>query len=282
VGTPRSSVPDADALDELWRTYYRATFNPARLNPGAMRAEMPKKHWSTLPETRDLRALVAEALARVAAMAESAPPTVLDVMPDDRRIPSLRAAATGCEACPLHGPATQTVFGEGPADARVVLVGEQPGDHQEDRCGRPFQGPAGTLLRELMRGAGLPPAEAYLTNAVKHFRFRGKKRLHDRPRADEVQACRPWLVAELERVRPAVLVLLGATATRSVLGQRVRSRDVRGKVLQTAFAPITLPTWHPAAVLRSDDPDALREELSLALRHASRAARAKPREGDLV
>lgn len=269
-GAPRASVPDGDALDALWRTYYRATFNPARLNLEAMRAEMPKKHWRTMPETRDLKALIAEAPARVAAMAERARPTVADVMPTDRRLPSLRRAASACVACPLYGPATQTVFGEGPPDAPLVVVGEQPGD-QEDRRGRPFVGPAGTLLRELMEGAGLPPAEAYLTNAVKHFRFRGKRRLHDRPRAGEVQACRPWLLAELSQLKPRVLLLLGATATRSLLGQRVRFRDLRGRLIESPFAPATIATWHPSAILRAPDPDAIQRELTAALalaRHA--------------
>ncbi|MAQ17903.1 MAG: uracil-DNA glycosylase [Sandaracinus sp.] len=265
-GAPRSAVPDADGLDDLWRTYYRATFNPARTNLKAMRAEMPAKHWSTLPETRDLRALVAEAPARVAAMAARAErqPTVADVLPERRSLETLREAAPACRACPLHGPATQVVFGEGPADARVVLVGEQPGD-QEDRRGRPFVGPAGSLLREVMASVGLPPGETYLTNSVKHFRFRGKRRIHDRPRAGEVQACRPWLHAELELVKPEVLVLLGATATRSLLGSRVKFRDVRGKVVATPFAPHTVVTVHPSAILRAEDGATLKESLSSAL-----------------
>ena len=127
------------------------------------------------------------------------------------------------------------------------------------------KGPAGSLLREVMASVGLPPGETYLTNSVKHFRFRGKRRIHDRPRAGEVQACRPWLHAELELVKPEVLVLLGATATRSLLGSRVKFRDVRGKVVATPFAPHTVVTVHPSAILRAEDGATLKESLSSAL-----------------
>ena len=287
AGAPRSSVPDGDAFDELWRAYYRATFNPARLNLSMMKSEMPMKHWSTLPETRDLRQMIAEAPSRVASMASEARPSAESVMPpvEHRSLPTLRSALPACRACPLHEPATQGVFGEWagleaqgrmPRSHGFVVVGEQPG-HHEDLSGRPFVGPAGTLLREIFAEVGFPLERTYLTNAVKHFRFRGKRRLHDRPRAGEVRACRPWLLAELEQLRPSTLVLLGSTATRSVLGRFAKPQALRGRMFPSPFAPRTLVTWHPSAVLRARERgDAIRSELrshlALATREEGRAS----------
>ena len=196
-------------------------------------------------------------------------------LPDRRTIASLRKAAVGCRGCPLYLQATQTVFGEGKADARIVLVGEQPGD-QEDLAGRPFVGPAGKLLDRALAAAGLTRSAVYVTNAVKHFNFepRGKFRLHKRPPATAVKACRPWLDAELEALRPAVVVLLGATAAQAILGPTFRVTRDRGKVVRGSF----IATLHPSALLRAPDPAAreasfalLVADLKLAARHASRA-----------
>lgn len=181
---------------------------------------------------------------------------------------ALAGALPGCRGCELWGPATQAVPGEGPSRARLVLVGEQPGD-QEDRAGRPFVGPAGQLLDRALVEAGIDRAEAFTTNAVKHFRFTvsGKRRIHATPEAAHVAACRPWLDAELETVRPEVVVLLGATAAKAVYGPSFRITRQRGEVMPwpslMADPPVALATAHPSAVLRA--PDDAREQAYQAL-----------------
>ncbi|MDX2080151.1 MAG: UdgX family uracil-DNA binding protein [Terrimicrobiaceae bacterium] len=166
----------------------------------------------------------------------------------------LRKEAAGCRACPLYRDATQTVFGEGPGDARLVFVGEQPGD-QEDVEGRPFIGPAGRLLAEAFEEAGIRREDVYVTNAVKHFKFvqRGKRRLHEKPSEAEVRACRPWLEGELRAIQPAVLVCLGATAAQSIIGAHVRVLRDRGRVMASSFCEWTFVTVHPSALLRMPD-----------------------------
>ncbi len=171
-------------------------------------------------------------------------------VPRSRDLADLASAAHACRGCDLWEPATQVVFSSGERSARLVLVGEQPGD-QEDRAGEPFVGPAGRLLDQALVEAGIDRSAAYLTNAVKHFRFerRGSRRIHKTPGAGHVTACRPWLGAELESVSPAVVVALGATAARAVLDRTVRIGDVRGRVLDEPRGPV-LVTAHPSAVLR--------------------------------
>jgi DNA polymerase len=209
-------------------------------------------------------------------------------------LPTLASACRRCEACPLYCAATQAVFGEGPAHARIMLVGEQPGD-EEDRRGHPFVGPAGAVLAEALAEAGLPRDEIYLTNAVKHFKFveRGKRRLHEKPNARERAACRPWLAAELRLVRPRIVVALGATAAASLLGPSVRVLRDRGQI--RPLTPDTrdetidaLVTLHPSAVLRGPTPERRRElrawlvgdlrlvaaRVDVASRHRERASRA--------
>ncbi|MFF5969520.1 UdgX family uracil-DNA binding protein [Streptomyces collinus] len=177
-------------------------------------------------------------------------------------LPALRKAAGECRGCPLHRDATQTVFGAGDADARVMLVGEQPGD-QEDRQGKPFVGPAGKLLDRALEEAGIDPSEAYVTNAVKHFKFTQaeprKRRIHKAPNLREMSACGPWLAAELAVVEPELIVVLGATAGKALLGSSFRVTQVRGTVLEEEIhgRPERLvPTVHPSSVLRSDDREA--------------------------
>jgi DNA polymerase len=179
--------------------------------------------------------------------------------PPTRDLAALRTAAAACTACPLFRNATQTVWGEGPSDATIVLVGEQPGD-DEDRAGRPFVGPAGRLLDRALADAGIARSRCWVTNAVKHFKWtpRGKRRIHERPSAREIAACRPWLEAEIASLAPDVVVCLGATAVASVLGPRVRVMRDRGKVFPSAFAGRTLVTIHPSAILRAPDVDARR------------------------
>lgn len=166
----------------------------------------------------------------------------------------LQEVARGCTACPLHRRATQTVFGEGLVRARVVAIGEQPGD-QEDRQGRPFVGPAGRVLDDGLDRAGINRTEVYVTNVVKHFKWteRGKRRIHQRPNRDEIEACHPWLEAELTVVDPRAVLLLGATASKALLGSSFRVTKERGRPVPSELAPIVIATVHPASVLRAGD-----------------------------
>jgi uracil-DNA glycosylase family protein len=175
-----------------------------------------------------------------------------DFLPSQKNLASLRRAAEGCRGCPLYADATQAVFGEGPDSARVMMVGEQPGD-QEDRQGRPFVGPAGRMLDEILAEVGIPREKVYLTNAVKHFKWtpRGKRRIHAKPTVREVRACRPWLEAELAALRPPILVCLGATAAQDLLGSDFKLTERRGTPFASDWAEWTLATYHPSAVLRA-------------------------------
>jgi uracil-DNA glycosylase family protein len=169
---------------------------------------------------------------------------------------ALREAAAACQGCDLYEHATQTVFGEGPVRAKVMLVGEQPGDI-EDLQGRPFVGPAGRVLHEGMAAAGIDPATAYITNAVKHFKFvqRGKRRIHATPKVYEIRACRPWLEAELKVIKPSLVVALGATAAQTLLGPAFRLTQHRGEILRSDLADRIMATLHPSAILRVPDED---------------------------
>jgi len=175
-------------------------------------------------------------------------------VPRGATLDELRAAAARCEGCELFRRATQMVFGRGPADARVVLVGEQPGD-QEDLKGAPFVGPAGEVLDRALAEAGLDRAQVYVTNAVKHFSFveRGRRRIHQTPRLPEIAACRPWLEAELDVIKPQILGCLGATAARAILGPDFRLMRQRGQFFETRWAARTIATFHPSAILRGQD-----------------------------
>jgi uracil-DNA glycosylase len=174
-------------------------------------------------------------------------------LPQELSLPALRDAAADCKGCPLWQLGTQTVFGEGPQSAAVMLVGEQPGD-QEDKAGKPFVGPAGRLLDKALTEAGIDRSATYLTNAVKHFKWqaRGKRRIHQKPTGAEITACRPWLEAELAVVQPRVLVLLGATATQSLLGRQFRVTQNRRKLIESDLAGAVTATIHPSAILRGE------------------------------
>ncbi|MGH2657238.1 MAG: UdgX family uracil-DNA binding protein [Actinomycetota bacterium] len=187
--------------------------------------------------------------------------TAADFLPLRRSLTALREAAASCRGCPLYRDATQTVFGEGRAAAEVVFVGEQPGD-QEDRRGKPFVGPAGRVLGEALEEAGIDRADVYITNVVKHFKFtpRGKRRIHKRPSAAETAACRPWLDAELEAIRPTALMALGATAAQDLFGRSFRVTKQRGRSLDSDLAPLVMASVHPSSILRAPDDDARREE----------------------
>jgi DNA polymerase len=267
-GVPRSEAPTEDKTEELWKRYYSHIFNPARVKVHAMQTEMPKKYWKNLPEAAVIPSLLNEAPKRVEAMmakSRAKPPPAADDEAQPAPVPAstdldiLRQAAAHCTACPLYKNATQTVFGEGRPHARLVLVGEQPGD-QEDLAGHPFVGPAGQLLDRALAEAGIDRKKAYVTNAVKHFKWEpvGQRRLHKKPSSREIAACRPWLRAELEALQPEVVICLGATAAQSVIGPQIRVMSDRGSWFKTELCARTTVTMHPSSLLRAPD-EATRE-----------------------
>jgi len=268
-----ASRPEAeDETDELWRTYFANIFNPARVKIRAMQSEMPKKYWKNMPEASLIPDLIAGAERRVQEMAAreaSQPPAFHERLQAQWRgqedgvelaglppLKRLREEAAGCTRCPLHCHATQTVFGEGPADAAIMFVGEQPGD-VEDLAGRPFIGPAGKVFDEAAAAAGIDRRQIYVTNAVKHFKYerRGKRRIHMRPDAGEVAHCRWWVAKEIEIIRPQIVVALGATAYLSLTGESRPIAEVRGMPIPMQEGRMLLVTTHPAAILRMPDED---------------------------
>ncbi|MEL6101830.1 MAG: UdgX family uracil-DNA binding protein [Pseudomonadota bacterium] len=267
AGQSKPNLP-ADGAEDLWITYFRNIFNPARLKVKAMTAEMPKKYWKNMPEAATIPDLIAGAEARVATMRKTAPSLpplraekILarlpseDVAPDTpESLQELSKAITGCRRCTLHCAATQPVMGEGPPDAALMIVGEQPGD-REDLTGRPFTGPAGQLFDKIAKEAGLDRRSAFVTNAVKHFKFtpRGKRRIHQRPDAGEVEACKWWLDFERRLVRPKLILALGATATGALTGSNRNVTRRRGTIEHTADGTPVLITIHPSYLLRLPD-----------------------------
>ena len=189
-------------------------------------------------------------------------PTAAAFMPEKRTLPTLREAAAACKGCDLWKRGTQTVFGEGDPHARVFMVGEQPGD-KEDIQGRPFVGPAGAVLDKALQAAGIDRDEVYVTNIVKHFKWepRGKRRIHKKPNALEISACRPWLDAEIEAARPDVVVLLGASAAQGLLGRDFRVSQQRGQWVPSDIAPVVMATVHPSSILRAPDDESRHEEM---------------------
>ena len=259
-GASRANAPDGDALETLWRSYYKTIFNPARLKVGTMQGHMPRKYWANLPEAELIPELVAKASARtlgmIAADATAPRRRVAQYEPEPVAAPvdtidALRRHAAECRACPLYQHATQTVFGEGPTSAAVMFVGEQPGD-QEDLAGRPFVGPAGQIFVRALTEAGIARDSVYVTNAVKHFKFepRGKRRLHKTPAQREIEACRHWLEQEIMLVKPKLIVAMGATATNSILGKVTPINANRGQLLRASETTQVLVTVHPSYLLR--------------------------------
>jgi uracil-DNA glycosylase len=187
---------------------------------------------------------------------------VPDLLPDRPTLASVRAVAAGCKACDLYKKGTQTVFGEGPQRSVIMLVGEQPGD-AEDLAGHPFVGPAGRLLDRALEEAGIDRRRVYVTNVVKHFKWepRGKRRIHAKPNAGEIGACRPWLETEIALVKPRVLVCLGATAAQALLGKTFKVSKQRGTIVASSLAPIVTATIHPSSILRAPDEEGRREEM---------------------
>jgi DNA polymerase len=257
-GVPESALPSEDsnrAAETLWRTYYAASFNPARVNESKLARDMPARFRAPLPEAEVIPPLLSGAHGRTEAMrSTSGGVTSRASVPATKNMDVLRAASRSCTGCDLFKQATQTVFGEGPSTASIVLVGEQPGD-AEDTAGRPFVGPAGALLERALADAGIERSSVYVTNAVKHFAWepRGKRRIHRTPRLAEMRACRPWVEAELASIAPEVIVCLGGTAAQTLLGPQARVHALRGKVITgQSWAPKIVVTLHPAAVLRAD------------------------------
>lgn len=251
-GATKRDAPEGDPIGEVWKTYYAAIFNPARVKIGAMLKEMPRKYWKNMPETALVPGLIASAQARESGMIAKAKSEIGGNA--QAAWAALREEAAGCTRCPLYQPATQTVFGEGPVDAALMFVGEQPGD-QEDLAGQPFVGPAGQMFDRALAEAGIDRAGVYVTNAVKHFKFeqRGKRRIHMKPDAGEISACRWWIEQERLLVRPKVTVALGATAARSLLGRVVTIRKERGRALALPDGGEAWITVHPSYLLRLPD-----------------------------
>ncbi len=264
LGADPTQVPDDDALEAYWRTYFGAIFNPARLKVAAMTSEMPRKYWRNLPEAAAIPEMIRGAEARTQTMLEQqsmpvarttrTPLVSRETIPSEGGIAALAQEAAGCRRCALWEPATQTVFGEGPDDARMMMVGEQPGD-QEDLVGRPFVGPAGQMLDRAIMEAGIDRRIVYVTNAVKHFKFepRGRRRIHQKPDQTEIAACSAWLEAERRIVAPVLLVMLGATAARAVLGRAVTISRERGRPITLEGNTQGLVTVHPSYLLRLPD-----------------------------
>ena len=244
----REDAPGDDPVEDLWRSYYASIFNPARLKVGAMLSEMPKKYWKNLPEAELIPALIAGAQAREAAMVAAG-------RREERTRPATLAevaqGAAACRDCAIADCGTRAVAGEGPHQAPLMIVGEQPGD-QEDVAGRVFVGPAGQLLDQHLARAGIDRSAAYVTNAVKHFKFvwKGKHRLHQSPGAKEIDTCRWWLEAERAVVKPRIVLALGASAARGLLGRTVSVGRERGQPIMLDDGAELWVTVHPSYLLR--------------------------------
>ncbi|MBC7741816.1 MAG: UdgX family uracil-DNA binding protein [Bdellovibrionaceae bacterium] len=252
-GIQQNEFKATDDWDEVWKTYYKSIFNPARIKIKMMKSEMAPKYWSSMPETSLIQDLIREAPLRLQNMIENQNRAA--VVDPHLTLPELKIAAQSCTACPLYAQATQSVFGVGPHDAEIMIIGEQPGD-QEDLAGTPFAGPAGAVLDEAFANAGIDRNRIYLTNAVKHFKWtqRGKLRMHQKPTGGEMHACKPWLEAEIAKVKPKIIIALGATAGTAIIGKLPKIGDERGKIITSLkIAPQVILSWHPAAILRASD-----------------------------
>src|SRR5690606_9431984 len=274
-GGRRSDLPQEDAVEDDWKTYFASIFNPARLKVSMMKSEMPVKYWRNLPEAeliapliRGARQMEAEMIARTASQPPSRhlrqqarAPEDVETAEEITSLADARAAVQGCRRCPLYEHATQAVFGQGPAHADVMFVGEQPGD-QEDLAGLPFVGPAGKVLDSAVEKVGIARDRVYATNAVKHFKFtpRGKRRIHQRPDGGEIQACKFWLNLEIGLVQPRIIVALGVTAAQSLLGKTVTISKLRGAPITMDDGTMLFVTNHPSYLLRIPDAESKARE----------------------
>ena len=256
----RSDAPAGDPAEELWRKYYASIFNPARLKVGAMLKEMPRRYWKNMPEAALIPELVAGAQAREAAMVETGRGHDEE---RPRTLSGIEKAIHECRRCPIGFLDNQAVMGEGLKAATLMVVGEQPGD-QEDLAGKPFVGPSGQLLDRYLVEAGIDRRQVYVTNAVKHFKFvwRGKRRLHQSPTAKEIDICRFWLEGELGIVKPKVVLALGASAARGMIGKTVSITKARGHAHPLPEGRELWVTAHPSYLLRlKDEPKEQQERL---------------------
>ncbi|MGV3512006.1 MAG: UdgX family uracil-DNA binding protein [Novosphingobium sp.] len=258
----RADAPSGDPVEELWRKYYASIFNPARLKVGAMLKEMPRKYWKNMPEAALIPELIAGAQAREAQMVKAGEQ---DFGERPQSLGAIGEAILACRRCEIGCNGTRAVMGEGPASATLMIVGEQPGDTEEEQ-GRPFVGPAGRLLRLHLEEAGISDERTYVTNAVKHFKFTptGKRRLHQNPTAKEIDVCRWWLDGERALVQPRLILALGASAARSLLGKTVSVQKVRGEPHLLDDGSELWITTHPSYLLRLQDHGRAEEEIKFA------------------
>ncbi|WBY15629.1 UdgX family uracil-DNA binding protein [Erythrobacteraceae bacterium WH01K] len=256
----REDAPSGDPVEELWRKYYASIFNPARLKVGAMLSEMPMKYWKNLPEASLIPELIAGAQTREAQMVDAGASKFAEEFEEKpSTLEAIDKAIHACRKCPIGALENTAVMGEGPQDAALMIVGEQPGD-QEDMAGRPFVGPAGQLLDQHLEKAGIRRSAAYVTNAVKHFKYvqRGKRRIHQSPGAKEIDTCRWWNEAERAIVQPKLVLAMGASAARGMLGKTVSISRARGEPIAMEDGSELWITAHPSYLLRLDG--AAREE----------------------
>lgn len=268
----RGDAPEGDPAEDLWRRYYASIFNPARLKVGAMLKEMPRKYWKNMPEAALIPELVAGAQAREAAMVDAGKAADTGERPGSLK--AIGEAIQACRRCEIGCNGTAAVMGEGPQQASLMIVGEQPGDVEEQQ-GRPFVGPAGQLLRGHLEEAGIDVTASYVTNAVKHFKFiqRGKRRLHQSPTAKEIDTCRWWLEGERQLVAPRLVLALGASAARGMLGRTVSVQKERGQPHKLDDGSELWLTTHPSYLLRLQDDSRATEEQRFAADLAKVAAR---------
>lgn len=260
-GVSRSAAPDSDSAEDLWLTYYRSIFNPARIKWNAMTKEMPIRHWKTLPETAVIQELLRTSPERLQKFYREQNPDANQWIPklapgETLTLEQLKNALSECHACGICERATGPVMGVGPINAEIALIGEQPGE-EEDRTGTPFIGPAGQLLDRALNEIGMKREALYVTNAVKAFKWTAQEnygRIHRGSSPAEIAACSPWLKEELRIVKPKKIICLGRSAAQSILGKSVLMRDVRGKIFKTSFSDHTLVVPHPSFILRIQNP----------------------------
>ena len=265
---PGVAIPEkyTDENEMLWKIYYASIFNPARVKIKAMKKEMPVRYWKNMPEAELIPQLISSAGARVESMTEHVEgyQGAQAYLPKSWDLSALQQAAAGCQGCDLYKCATQTVFGNGPLRASIMFVGEQPGD-KEDINGQAFIGPAGQLLNELIKQANLDSSDAYYTNVVKHFKFswKGNLRLHRSPNIHEVNACKPWLQAEIIAVQPKLIICLGLTAAKALISHGFQIKTQHGKLFRVEGLPPIIATYHPSAILRASGENKMEQQQAL-------------------
>lgn len=256
-GCPQNAIDLEDDVENLWKTYYGSIFNPARIKTTMMKKEMAVRYWKTLPEASIIQDLLDDAPRRLKEFADAIQPSAKEHIPQEiYSLEDLKVKIHDCKACTICSKASGPVFGEGPQDAKIVFIGEQPGD-EEDKSKKPFIGPAGQVLNKALSQVKLPREKIYVTNAVKGFKWNPKygRREHRSAGSPEIAACKPWLKAELDLIRPEILVCLGRSAAQSVLGKVIKMEDVRGKFFKTSLSDKTIVIPHPSSILRTQDPE---------------------------